>query len=155
MKPSELNRARCVYAVVINDAIIYIGNCMACQLNKLPDMIKNVKFRNLYGSIAALEEKNVKFDVRVLLVGNPVECHNYVFKILRNVADRPPCNRGVLVRKTKVLCVQTGKIYKTQKEAAIQNDIDEGSMCKHINAHPSYVHLKGLTFERIQVLDEQ
>jgi len=49
----------------------------------------------------------------------------------------------------EIICLKTGKRYKSIRDAAKSLKVDSTNLGKHLNGHSSYSHINGLKFERI------
>lgn len=123
--------------------LIYIGVAKFSQFHLLPDATRNSYF-------AALVKSDEPIDIRIIATGHKVDCVNHRMSLLRSMTDTPPANRyGSYGQQMRIQCIEDGKIYRTQQEAAQAYGIAQGNLSHHLRGSPGYPKVGGRTFKRV------
>lgn len=134
-----------VYSHTLNGVVMFYGVCNFYEVLYCPDAKQNsawVKMTRELGTFVTLE---------ILQVCETItEALRFRSSYMRKKGS-PICNLtgGKISYSKKIRCVETGEIYENASTAARLTGIAQGNLSKHLNNHPGYKRLKGLTFERV------
>lgn len=133
----------CVYEIWDGAELLYIGLCRYAQLMQFPDAQGNSKFRERIS-------RSKPFNMRVIARGDRFSCNKYRYSMARSLNPIPPCNlAGITSYFQQIECVEDGKIYRTQKEAAEAYGISQGNLSSHLRGRAGFKQVRGHTFRYV------
>ncbi len=141
---AEIARCHTIYELWAGDSLIYLG------VGLLRDLL-SMKEPKKHGAFVKLVSEDTPLSIVVKYTGGMVECNNKRAAMLRDLPARPILNTPSPLnsRTSWVKCINDGRIYRSQLEAAEAYGVAQGNMSAHLSGRLKT--LGGRVFEIVPV----